>query len=822
MRTRTVNASRLVAKAIKTSGFKMRSLSGGSPDVINVSVVADLGDGWYSVQRDHWPITISVPVSPPQAKIPIPTRALMMFEDGDSQRPFLFWPFGKPDDVRPGSLGTALDWTNLFSDGSRSNRIMGYTFDPGAASSSAGPSASTALWVRQQDGDLAWSDGAGKLFFNGTEIYDGYTSTDAGWPTATFQQFDSVTLKDGVIYVTHSFSCLAAFLTDGTMLWNTVIFSDQGVPGGQFDGYWLTNADPVIVGNRVVCMGELYDSGIVDRDSKVLITVNASDGGDFWYWFWQQYEGYVDTVYSLRQFNAGPAFWVSGQYIYFEGYSGEIVCIKINQETPFTETIWESDFVYGTAERRRRILGLCNGAVICAYEQHEWEQVTDNLRELQWNNLPDVQQRWTYKDPAEIAVGVHSGVEALSMADGSQVGTPEVEPGSTTWKTWYGPITDYHVDGPEITWGGYGKFEIWDDGNVGVYDWRLWPDTASVNGANAFFIKTLSGLPSLFLESYEWEDPDFDPEAKDYSAFGGASEYTGSVLFGWEKWKTWFNDQVADAVSYISEELQRFKAMGDTRSDPSDFLRQAFVRVNTVQRLYKIVGGGFDKSDYVDQSLTVQYPTFTSLGEPVYGGNGWNGYFVETFDGGLGDLLDNYQSEGATYPSTGSGPAGPWVWSPNISQSFNSLGPKALRGGDDSAQTISHRYLWRNRPERDVLRTPDIPIQAGCSCQIGSLLVVAGQSTHSAPDYYVQWRAYNASGEEVWRHTAAGNTQIESAPFADDENVYTVINNAGSRVLYCLDADGTFVSSTSCPDLENPTFDGVDTWIAEDGRNQFG
>lgn len=806
MRAKAVKASRLVAKAIKTSGFKMRSLSGGSPDVINVSVVADLGDGWYSVQRDHWPITISVPVSPPQAKIPIPTRALMMFEDGDSQRPFLYWPFGKLGDVRPGSLGTALDWTNLFSDGSRSNRIMGYTFDPGAASSSAGPSASAALWVRQQDGDLAWSDGAGKLFFNGSEIYDGYTSADAGWPTATFQQFDSVTLKDGVIYVTHSFSCLAAFETDGTLLWNTVIFSDQGVPGGQFDGYWLSNADPVIVGNRVVCMGELYDSGIVDRDSKVLITVNASDGGDFWYWFWQQYEGYVDTIFSWRTFNAGPAFWVAGQYIYFEGYSGEIVCIKINQETPFTETIWESDFVYGTAERRRRILGLCNGAVICAYEQHEWEQVTDNLRELQWDNVPDVQQRWTYKDPAEIAVGVHSGVEALSMADGSQIGTPEAEPGSTTWQTWFGPITDYHVDGPEITWNAAGQYV--DSLGNDVPDW--WHHA------------TLSAVPSLYEESDRWEDPDFDPTTDTnwatwkaanwpaptdaaYSTSGGPTERTD-----------WFDSVIDEIRAAITAEETRFEGMGATKTDSSDFLRKAFLRIHTER--YCIPWGGSSVDAFVEP-LTQQWPDFGELG--LGGSNAIDNLYVEKYSGadffgatGGNDTLDDVYGWFGTVTSVN------WT-SPDI-KSYDADDRFQSVRSDGTPQVANHRYLWRNRPERDVLRTPDIPIQAGCSCQIGSLLVVAGQSTHSAPDYYVQWRAYNASGEEVWRHTAAGNTQIESAPFADDENVYTVILNAGSRVLYCLDADGTFVSSTSCPDLNNPTFDGTDTWIAEDGRNQFG
>lgn len=102
--TRDPKTARLITRAITQSSFKMRAISGGSPDVVNVAVTEDLGNGLYKAKRDHWPGELTVPVMPPQAKVPVPSRVLMMFEDGDPQRPYLYWPFGRVDEVRPGNF----------------------------------------------------------------------------------------------------------------------------------------------------------------------------------------------------------------------------------------------------------------------------------------------------------------------------------------------------------------------------------------------------------------------------------------------------------------------------------------------------------------------------------------------------------------------------------------------------------------------------------------------------------------------------------------------------------------------------------------------
>lgn len=87
---RRLNPRELAREAARRGG-RMRSWSGGRPDIVPVLVEERLEDGRYKVRRDHWPCSIYVPVTPAGSEIPTPSRQRLLFESGNPQLPFLLW-----------------------------------------------------------------------------------------------------------------------------------------------------------------------------------------------------------------------------------------------------------------------------------------------------------------------------------------------------------------------------------------------------------------------------------------------------------------------------------------------------------------------------------------------------------------------------------------------------------------------------------------------------------------------------------------------------------------------------------------------------------
>lgn len=106
---------RALGRFAKTKALAMRNPSTGRPDVTDVVVEDRLADGRYKVRRDSWPFSIYVPVVPAGALIPYPLRMKMMFEDGLSSRPFLYWPQAAPHLLGPGMVAAPLIWRRFGS-----------------------------------------------------------------------------------------------------------------------------------------------------------------------------------------------------------------------------------------------------------------------------------------------------------------------------------------------------------------------------------------------------------------------------------------------------------------------------------------------------------------------------------------------------------------------------------------------------------------------------------------------------------------------------------------------------------------------------------
>lgn len=83
---------RNVSRAVKRGMSTMRSFTmGGRPEVIPGIVTERLEDGRYRFKRDDWPITITLPVTPPGAIIPTPRRMSAYTENGSVQAMALRW-----------------------------------------------------------------------------------------------------------------------------------------------------------------------------------------------------------------------------------------------------------------------------------------------------------------------------------------------------------------------------------------------------------------------------------------------------------------------------------------------------------------------------------------------------------------------------------------------------------------------------------------------------------------------------------------------------------------------------------------------------------
>lgn len=741
------------------------------------------------------------------------------FYDSSRNDPFILALGVTP--VEP--VATTTNWPTMYASGSRNNSVESIVFDELTAVSGVPPITNPCYNLRQWEGKLAWHDFGTKIYVDDVEVFDG---SSLG---ADFYYFSGgLSYQDGVIYALHSDCAVLAIQDDGTLLWNWVVFNDWGISGGYYPGTWDTNSDPVVVGNRVLMIGDRSDIG-----GRLMASIDIATGTNPWNTWITPASGYIDTLVTWNQWSLRPRFWVADNedLVYFSEYSGRIVCLRVDDANLSLEWINELDPVI---ERRRAIFGIVEDALICAYEQHEWEEVQDRILDVDWDGDLTVSPRFTYKSPADMPVGVHSGFESLSIADGSLLGENPL-PGAMDWNTYYGPITDYYANGPIYDWGPVegsdwledlqGSYEILtNDPDTGEYDYYLFPEEyiPLKSGApdSGYSICAVSTNVSAFDLSYLWEDQDYDPNDSPEWDSWVSTNYTEPFDFELEEAtfdKTFWDVSNASAASYFSEwEKQRFEGMGGTKNDPDDYLRQAFVRLSYSARLVGWTGGGFDQGSHLNQSLTIQHPTFTELGHPIYNSNAFNGMFVETYAGGLGDIFEDWRPvEALTGPAGGGGTLSTYVWAPDSPGHLRASGPAA---------TMSYKYLWRNRKSRSIQRTPTPPIYTGCSGRIGKTLIVAGIGEVDGVDV-LQWRAFNRLVVEQWRYEVtegSENLSLRGSPFVTAGKVHTSISRGTNYKLLTLDVSGRLVSEVDAPYLRNPTFNGTDTWISRDGVSTFG
>ena len=715
------------------------------------------------------------------------------YRNRNPQEPFLILVPGRistPEEIVEIIL---TSWTNLYSTASRYNSIIGFEFVPTAASVDNTAIGADVYDLRQLNGVLVWSDSGGSIFKNGVELIDAYSET------ADFYYWQGLSYPTvNRVYGLHSDCAMACVdASTGDLLWSTVVFDDWGLTpvAGGIPGTWSSFADPVLIGDRIVSVGEYYDDfedpdgatfGPIDVDTppkygSCVVSLRASDGGDLQIVkIPESGKPKRKTVWSEWAYRA--PFWVHGTRVLYANDQGQACCVEIADHS----IAWVTDPGEDVAPDYRRYypLGLLGDSLVCGYEDHDMETLTDNRRPITWDEQPfEVSERDDYKAGHSIT----AGIVALSVADGSTLWETS-EPGEQDWQTRYGPITDYHVDGPTYEYDEPSK-PIDSDGDPypsADYQWVSFDNARDFNE---------EGYQDL------WRERGFDPSTSpEWSATLAEEGSTYPILWNttdipssWEPDKTRFIDEANGLVSGTIQpwQIARFENMGATRTDPTDFLVQAWERKAYTFYLKATAGGN------VSKFLTEQRPPF--------GTGNIDQKFLELYDNQEGA----YFSDVATGPEATTLSNGTWV-----------------QAGDGDTVTISYRYLWRHQEERAVTRTPTPIVQSGCACSNGTLLIVAGQQHDTDTNLdTIQWRAYDGTGEQ-WRYeiTEVGGEQIQlkGAPFFSDGAVHCHITRNGLHRLLTWDLEGTKTSEVICPNLQNPTFDGLESWIAQDGQSRFG
>lgn len=765
----------------------------------------------------------------------------------------------------------SLNWTNHFANGARTNGITGKFFNPVIALESMGVSPDSVQFLRQDNGSLAWVNGS-SLFVDGVEIFDGNVS-EPGWDGGEFWDWNALTYKDGVLYLVHSGAALAAIKNDGTFLWTWTIFNDWGLAGGyypgNFDGYYDDNcADPVVTSNgRVLCTGIRTD---VSR-LRLAISTDAATGTLHWVEWCESPSGWGRSIITAELYEKRPHFHVQEgpdlTRMLITDFAGRVVCLGLYpEESPYLRVEWRTE-LDNINEMRMAIMGTNPRSVLVWRDFHDLEEVRDDLidDDLQWDGQTSLgDYRYPFKDPDVAPIGLRGGVVALSLEDGSEIRATD-EPGSVAYKTDNGPMHDYFKDGPIYNWSAPGR-----QGGT-VPSWLWWHHN------------TASWAPILFNQAGYWTDPDFDPETdadwideRDNTIIPFVQARNSTTPDG-SDFKNWLIEVETEALRILDLEIARIETMGETRNSPTHLLRQEFMRCNFNAYINdEVTGPGAGGVNAFIKNLTLQWPDWNILagGKPnISSLSEYDNAFEELYDApyffdnpvpidltvedeeerfALTDaevqeddtiyqvdteevftvvdieklddpegylLYKNYQIRPDTYNGGLSSSAFTVVPFRQYS-GYTSITRVSFRS-DSGDATYQFRYVWRDPNEREILRTPTPPILIGCTCWTGRLHVAAGED-----DDYFQWRAYNWAGHEEWRVTIRKDQDKDlsllGAPFASSGMVHTNINFDGESKLFTLTTAGdVFSEDRPCPQLENPTFDGVAGWLAGDGTKKF-
>lgn len=456
--------SREIARALKSGSSNMRRLS-GTPDKIVVTVTGQRADGMYCVRRDHWPTTIAVPSVPPDAKIPWPTRTSLFLEDGDSQRPFLYWPWNSSKRIlTTGEIVSISAWYCEQRDFRRSQSQLVLELDTSSLSEATAPPygrydrsyedyrikiTGSSLRIPRTPGtdspmaewlfdSLEAESELGLL--NGT-YEEWYVDNVAGELEDNqarnhyidFAEQKSVCIVDGRIYLEIEYiidSVLATTYDEGTEDEYTDTESDYNPrtmlfcfaadpPASDAELLWsyeldpgrvrLTRSDIVVTGGRcAICYEDLVD----------IVHVDSATGGDE-----QTLEltdifgaSSIPTHFAAKIAPDWKQTYADGDFLWIGGDGLRLTCCNLGTNS----VVWSQEVDTNTAYHP---LGFAGDSLICVYSVNTYETITDypiNINPRYYTGTPEPEER-----PPELARG-HSeqtGIVAINRLTGEEIGS---------------------------------------------------------------------------------------------------------------------------------------------------------------------------------------------------------------------------------------------------------------------------------------------------------------------------------------------------------------------------------------------------------------
>lgn len=494
---RSQHPNRNTARAIVSDAAGMRDFH-RRPDSIPVTVLGRHTDGRYIVKRDSWPYSIYAPAIPPDAVIPYPLRMRMDFEEGDNQRPFLYWPKSAPF-VLPNVGGAGiLDWVSQFATFTRANGLTP-DFDAGGASEVVAALNTAPFNLRAAGSTLAYCnvDGGFRLVLGAETIFQ----FEFGNPINPDPAIMRLTWDGEAAYLVYGDDALVLpkwmvrFTAAGSKTWEVGLFTGGGI-----------TSDAIIDEDRILVAGEVPSGGedrvqVAGWDAATFANVVVGapivnrESTTFWDGTWQ----------VLGEcFRGDSQTFLIGDRLIAPGKFGQVHCF----DKATLALQWTAPNEAGKEYRLISPIGQFGSRLLCAFEHHEFYEVTDQRAAHDFDSPTlEPQLRTQYEE----GLSLYAGLCTLDLSTGETVAEVVFE-GTAANGQHYGPYTDLVInessDSFPVPGGGPGQ------GN------EYW---ASVGQPYNTFSHFLNWYPGWELSNPEW-DGSFLTPLSDRDKMQGFSE----------------------------------------------------------------------------------------------------------------------------------------------------------------------------------------------------------------------------------------------------------------------------------------------------------
>lgn len=433
MEPRSTQVSELeTARSISDAQAEIRSPNKGRVDSEPVVAKERLSDGRYLVQRDHWPYPIKVKCVPEGSRMPVPRRTRLWYEDRG--KPYLIWHSPPLSYPFPDSGGVGVtDWICALATFARANGLTP-DFDAAGATENTTDLNTAPFNLRSFGGVMAYCnvDGGFRLVLGSEVILQAeFTNPINPDPVITRLSWDSVAAylvfgSNASALPTH----LVRWTAAGAKSYEVGLFTGGGISSDAIldqarDRVLVVGEVPIESADRVQAAGwDAPDFGNLVVGAPIANRTTET----FWDGTWQVLG--ASFVGDAQTFLIGDRLIVPGRL-------GQVHCL--NAETLAVE--WTAPNEEGQEYRLLRPLAQLGASLLCAFEDHQFYEITDQRAAHDFDNpVLEPQLRTRYEEGLSLTAGLCT----INLSTG-QVVDEVVFPDTESNGEHYGPYTDLVV-----------------------------------------------------------------------------------------------------------------------------------------------------------------------------------------------------------------------------------------------------------------------------------------------------------------------------------------------------------------------------------------